>query len=837
MSRRDSQCVAGVLLGTLALLLCGCLWEHPACYAPVWSPDGERLYYVAARPDGTLTVRRADLGSREGGELAASHLPDPPIAMALAPRGDRVACAVPTRRNGRPAGICLHVLSAGGSSDRVLWRAPAARSVELCWTPDGKAIVVAAARQGGGSLTLVPVAGGKPEPLRSDLADVRTPAVSPDGTRIAFAARPPSAELWSLRVLDLDGRREKVVATGLFRTVHAGYGPAWSPDGATVAYVAERFATEGFAEIRAWDAASGKHRTVARTVAGACIAPAWSPSGDALAFVRLPFGSGVAGPSRPGAGDRPAEIAVVDAAGSQQRALVADGLSNLMPAWSPDGRTLAFATLAQPTAHHHVVRLVDVHTAHIRLAEDTPENRFLLGMARHERGSTTGLHQALAELPAITDPAARAHAHGLVAEVYARLGQWELVAEHAAAPGDAAPGPARRLLAEAQMRLGRPADARATAERLAQDAGDKTAQRLLDRLTGGLGTLATLNQQLARKRSPALLFRLAALHHAQLGNPRAALACYLDLIEQFPDYPRLPAAAAGAFDCYAQLPAHPPTYAVLERLSRLVGPEELTRDRIHLLATAAVAGGQPDVAATWLERLPPEVWPAHTAEIWSRVAGAFEANGRPDRALDAWTGIASAGPSAARARAAASAAELLAARGRHAEAARRLADAFRPEADVPTLRQAMRLVARGRLHRADDLAYGTARVGQLAAFGFLETALREGEQFITGLPPGDPRRGELRRLLGPACRQLASFHLASGDAVRARAVVTRWLRWASPKTDLATALATLADCHEAARQRRALVETLTRIVLEFPDRPEAADARRRLLLLDTAPRR
>ena len=829
---------AKLLVSLLALAVSGCLWKHPAYYAPVWSPDGEKLYYVAARPDGTLTVRRVDRITHEGGELAASHLADPPVAMALSPQGDRVALAVPTRSNGRPAGIRLHVLSPRGDGDRVLWSAPAAEAVELCWTPDAQSIVVAASRRGAATLSLVPVATGRPEPLANGLVEVRAPALSADGRRLAFVARDPTTQLWSLNVLTLASRKQRTVATALFRGFHVGYGPAWSPDGATLAYVAERYASEGFAEIRAWDAATGRHRTIARTVAGACIAPAWSPKGGALAFVRLPFGSGAAGPGSPGAGDRPAEIVVADAAGAQQRPLVADGLANLMPAWSPDGQTIAFGTLAHPTSRHHVVRLVDVRSARIRLAEDRPENRFLVAIARHQRGGKTGLHQALQELPQIADPPWRALAHRLLAGIYARIGQWTLVARHAAAATDAAAhAPTLRLLAEAQMRLGKPSVALATAQRLAQTSHSKADERLVARLTRGIEAAGPLSKRLAARRTAPLLHRFAMLQRTHLGNPRAALAAYLDLMRSFPDDPRLPAAAAGVFDCAAQLPAHPPTFAILERTARIIGHDALTPAHKLLLAGAATSGGQPEVAVTWLERLAEGELPSRTAEAWCSVARDFEARARTDRALGAWTRAAAIGSPTVRARAATAAAELLAAEGRHGEAARRLGGVFRPEADVATLREAMRLLARGRLHRADVLAYGTAHVGQLAAFGFLDTAAREGEQFISGLPPSGPDDDELRCHLATAFRQLAAYHLARDEAVTAQRVVRRWLRWASADADLPAALMALADCHEATRQRRPLVEALTRVALEFPDRPEAADARRRLLLLDTTPRR
>ena len=126
-----------------------------------------------------------------------------------------------------------------------------------------------------------------------------------------------------------------------------------------------------------------------------------------------------------------------------------------------------------------------------------------------------------------------------------------------------------------------------------------------------------------------------------------------------------------------------------------------------------------------------------------------------------------------------------------------------------------------------------ARVGQLAAFGFPESAIALGEQLIPSLNPGDPRREAIRAHMGRGFHDLAAYHLALRDEGPARSVVARWLRHATPQDDLPRALAKLVACHELSGNRRALVETLSRLALEFPDRREGAAARRRLLLLDT----
>ena len=821
-------------------LLAGCLWRSPAYYTPAWSPDGQKLYYVAARPDGTLSVRRVDLLNKEAGELAAGSFPEPPVAMALSPKGDRLACAVLVRRNGRPQSLRLHVLSQGGAGDRVAWQSPTVEGVvDLCWMPDGQAVMVAADRPGGPGLWLAPANGGTPRPLAADLTEVRLPAVSPDGAQAAILARPNPKGLWSLHVLSLDTGRHRVAAPALFRTCRVGYGPAWSPDGRSLAYVAERYAAEGSAEIWLWDAAKGQRRALARTLAGTCFAPAWSPKGSLLAFVRLPFGCGTAGPAAPGCGDRPAEIVVVDAREGRQRPLVADGLANLMPAWSPDGATLAFTSAADPESGQHVVRLVDIESGRIRLAEESPGARFTLAMAHHARGSPTGLREALEQLAQIADSPARAIAHRQIAEVYAGLGQWRLVADHAreAAKAEGPPGErARKLLVEAEMRLGKPGAALQTASALAAEPKDSEAQKLAARLRSGLEDADRLRKQLAAKPTPRLLHQLADVTRSGLGNPRGALGLYFGLLDQHPDYPRAAEVAAALFDCYAHLRAHRASYRLLARMADLVGDGALTADHMLLLADAAIAGGKPDAARAWLDRLPREADAARAAELWCRLAESEVARAMPDAARAAWTHAAQAeGPIGAEASVAV--ARLLAQAGAHQEAARLVLAGFRPEATVPTMRAAMQLLARAQLQRTDPVAYGVARIGQLVAFAYYESAAKAGEQLLTGLPANDRQRATLRRHLAAAFDHLATYHIASADVTDAYEVTRRWLRSAAADDDLPRALATLAACHALRGDRRALVDTLTRLTLEFPDRAEGVAARRQLLLLDAPDRR
>jgi dipeptidyl aminopeptidase/acylaminoacyl peptidase len=134
----------------------------------------------------------------------------------------------------------------------------------------------------------------------------------------------PTAELYLVAV-DGPGRARLTDEPGVLH-----WGPAWSPDGRTLAYTVARPPAPG--ELVLADPDGGRRRPLAAGRAFGYL-PAWSPDGARLAFI-----------AQAGGDTTTAELAVVDADGGHLRRLTANAAQEYGASWSPDGRRLAFGS-------------------------------------------------------------------------------------------------------------------------------------------------------------------------------------------------------------------------------------------------------------------------------------------------------------------------------------------------------------------------------------------------------------------------------------------------------------------------------------------------------------
>jgi Tol biopolymer transport system component len=199
------------------------------------------------------------------------------------------------------------------------------REGEPTFSPDGSQ--VAFSWDGGDEQNLdiyVKAIGAEP-PLRltSDPASDGSPAWSPDGTRIAFLRERSGGGSEVLVVPPVGGPERRLVEV----EGRADEGLAWSPDGRSLAVV-DRVTPQEPAGIFLLDLATGsKMRLTSPRAPTWDDQPAFSPDGATVAFLRPPL----------------LGVFLVSARGGEPRMLTAEGNWRNRLAWSPDGQAVLLA--------------------------------------------------------------------------------------------------------------------------------------------------------------------------------------------------------------------------------------------------------------------------------------------------------------------------------------------------------------------------------------------------------------------------------------------------------------------------------------------------------------
>lgn len=264
-----------------------------------FSPDGRRLAVLAERSYARWDLVVVELAGRSRTTVARGltlgEKPTQPIAWA--PTGDEIAVAAgkgvvvadARGRGARPLGVRWPEHHPNGPP---VWVGSRIFVFTAVWTNDRE---IYAADAGTGRAVA----------LTHNTVEDTAPALSPDGRLVAFDRR---GAVW---VRPLGGGQE--------RRLHSGFDPAWSPDGSALAIAV------GGRRIEIVDARTGAVRKLVATGAQ----PAWSPDGSAIAF------------------ERDGDIWAAAPDGSGAHRITSGPTPDRMPAYSPDGRRIAYRAVPQ----------------------------------------------------------------------------------------------------------------------------------------------------------------------------------------------------------------------------------------------------------------------------------------------------------------------------------------------------------------------------------------------------------------------------------------------------------------------------------------------------------
>ena len=187
------------------------------------------------------------------------------------------------------------------------------------------------------------------------------PSLSPDGRHATFFSERDRLSLDLYLAEVATGQVIRKLATTAASAKFDSLQPlrsagAWSPDGRWFAFAAVR---QGHAALMVIDMSGrGGDREIEFATLGQVLSPTWSPDGGSIVFSALAGGV--------------TDLYLCDVATGALQQLTDDPFADLQPAWSHDGRTIAFATeryssdLSRLTLGRPELALIDMATRAIR---------------------------------------------------------------------------------------------------------------------------------------------------------------------------------------------------------------------------------------------------------------------------------------------------------------------------------------------------------------------------------------------------------------------------------------------------------------------------------------
>jgi Tol biopolymer transport system component len=282
---------------------------------PAWSPDGMQIVFSTGA---AIWVMNADGSDRR----LIADTPSRGLRPRWSPDGTRIAFLDKSGQlylvNVDGSGLVAVKLPVSAGTPAPISFAsviPGEINWVPAWSPDGKHVAVFSGATGFSSLYVVTADGSQVEQLADGLGGPAGPVWSPDGTSIAFIAQ-SSAGVSGLFVLTVENGEMTTLLEGQFLDP-----PAWSPDGSSL--LIGNSAPGGGTIVNA----DGTGSTPFTALPNGVKSPIWSPEGDQIAFL------GMEG-----------EVYLMNADGTELRRLAEFRGNGQPPAWSPDGEWLVFSS-------------------------------------------------------------------------------------------------------------------------------------------------------------------------------------------------------------------------------------------------------------------------------------------------------------------------------------------------------------------------------------------------------------------------------------------------------------------------------------------------------------